>query len=230
MRYLPVGDNSISLKLHVYIDDIEDASLQADVPSSYYNRVVTSTIPRQTHGVHTIEFKLSTVINGETVYSNGITYEGAWASADDDTPIIWVGEYDSVVVNYENSYIYYMVYDPISYRNGLPAEVHLQKDGRDISQIDANYSDDGWLVWDISNVYSVGPNDFSINCRTVKTSLLINVTTEGSRDLGLTSESSLLLNINTAGRSSSEIKSQRTILQSTVNTETTTINLNNFNW
>ena len=230
LRYLPVGDNSISLKLHVYIDDIEDVSLQADVPSSYYNRVVTSTIPRQTHGVHTIEFKLSTVINGETVYSNGITYEGAWASADDDTPIIWVGEYDPVVVNYENSYIYYMVYDPISYRNGLPAEVHLQKDGRDISQIDASYSDDGWLVWDISNVYSVGPNDFSINCRTVKTSLLINVTTEGSRDLGLTSESSLLLNINTAGRSSSEIKSQRTILQSTVNTETTTINLNNFNW
>ena len=214
----------------MYIDDIEDVSLQADVPSSYYNRVVTSTIPRQTHGVHTIEFKLSTVINGETVYSNGITYEGAWASADDDTPIIWVGEYDPVVVNYENSYIYYMVYDPISYRNGLPAEVHLQKDGRDISQIDASYSDDGWLVWDISNVYSVGPNDFSINCRTVKTSLLINVTTEGSRDLGLTSESSVLLNINTAGRSSSEIKSQRTILQSTVNTETTTINLNNFNW
>ena len=108
--------------------------------------------------------------------------------------------------------------------------MHLQKDGRDISQIDASYSDDGWLVWDISNVYSVGPNDFSINCRTVKTSLLINVTTEGSRDLGLTSESSLLLNISTAGRSSSEIKSQRTILQSTVNTETTTINLNNFNW
>ncbi|MBQ5475518.1 MAG: hypothetical protein IIT65_12765, partial [Lachnospiraceae bacterium] len=95
---------------------------------------------------------MSTELNGNKIYSNSIIYEGAWASADDDTPIIWIGGYDSTVVNYENSYIYYMVYDPISYRSGLPAEVHLQKNGRDVSQIDANYSDTGWLIWDISNI------------------------------------------------------------------------------
>lgn len=230
LRYMPTGDNDLSLKLHVYIDEVEDTSLSANIPVSYYNRVVTATIPRQSHGVHKIDFRLSTVINDATIYSNTITYEGAWASADDDTPIIWIGNYDSTVINYENSYIYYMVYDPINYRSGLPAEVHLQRNGKDVSQIDANYSDNGWLIWDISNVYEVGNNEFSINCRTKTVSLSVFVTTEGSRDLGLEAESSLLVNISTAGRSSSEIKSQRSIFQSSVNTENVNINLNNFNW
>lgn len=230
LRYMPTGDRSLDLKLHVFIDDIEENSLQANIPVNYYNRVATVTIPRQQHGVHKIEFKMSTELNGNKIYSNSIIYEGAWASADDDTPIIWIGGYDSTVVNYENSYIYYMVYDPISYRSGLPAEVHLQKNGRDVSQIDANYSDTGWLIWDISNIYEVGTNDFSISCRTRTVNLTIYVTTEGSRHLGLEAESSLLININTAGRSSSEIKSQRSIFESSVNSENVSINLNNFNW
>ncbi len=36
----------------------------------------------------------------------------AWADATLDEPIIWIGQYDSTVINYENAYIQYMVYDP----------------------------------------------------------------------------------------------------------------------
>ncbi|MBQ5475517.1 MAG: hypothetical protein IIT65_12760 [Lachnospiraceae bacterium] len=47
LRYMPTGDRSLDLKLHVFIDDIEENSLQANIPVNYYNRVATVTIPRQ---------------------------------------------------------------------------------------------------------------------------------------------------------------------------------------
>jgi len=97
------------------------------------NQIVPVSIPRQSHGVHSIKFKMTTEVNGKTISSNTIEYEGAWATSGETTPIIWIGKYDKKVVNYENSYIYYMVFDPVSYGNGMPAEVHLFKDGLEVS-------------------------------------------------------------------------------------------------
>lgn len=235
LKYMPNGDTSMAMQLHVYIDGLEDNSLKKNVPVDYYNKIANVSIPRQSHGVHTIELKLSVTINGDIFYSNGITYEGAWASEGEDTPIIWVGKYDKTIINYENSYIYYMVYDPQNYANGLPAEVHLQKDGKDISTVQAYYSDDNWLVWDISNAYEAvekgeKENHFSITCRTESTNLDIIVTTEGSRELGLIDPNSLILNMSAAGRSSSEIKSERVVFNSTVNSDTVEVELKDFNW
>jgi hypothetical protein len=123
-----------------------------------------------------------------------------------------------------------MVFDPVNHKNGLPAEIHLYKDNVEVSQINAKYADEGWLVWDISNIYEVGNNNFSIACRTTKVDITCYVTTVGSRDLGLVQDKALLLNITTAGRSSTEIRSQRSVLQSTVNSNSIIANLNNFNW
>ena len=235
LKYMPIGQKDsdgnalVDFFLHTYVDDIEVPSLKQGVPASAYGRVPTIAIPRQSHGVHKISFKLSTNINGTDLYSNEIYYEGAWADANDDTPIIWIGKYDNLVVNYENSYIYYMVYDPINYTNGLPAEIHLYKENVEVSQINAKYSDDGWLIWDISNLYEVGANNFSISCRTVKIDIPIEVTTVGSRDLEIKPKDSLLVDITTAGRSSTEISSQRNILKSNTNTNVT-CTLSNFNW
>lgn len=236
LDYMPLGQKDelgnalLDLTLHVYIDGTENVSLSKDVPASYYDRIASVVIPRQPHGVHEISLRLSATINDTVLYTNAITYEGAWAAAGDDTPIIWIGQYDPVIVNYENSYIYYMVFDPVNYRNGLPAEIHLYKDNVETSQINAKYTDEGWLVWDISNIYEVGNNNFSITCRTTKVDISCYVTTVGSRDLGLAQNDALLLNITTAGRSSTEIRSQRNVLQSTVNPNSITANLNNFNW
>lgn len=236
IEYMPLGQKDSSgnalldLFLHVYIDGVEQPSLKESVPASYYDKIASVVIPRQTHGVHKIELRLSADIGETTLYTNSISYEVAWADSTEETPIIWIGKYDETIVNYENSYIYYMVFDPISYKRDLPAEVHFYKENAEISQSNVKYSDDGWLIWDISNDYTVGNNNFSIACRTTKVNIPIYVTTAGSRDLGLVSQDSLLLNMTTAGRSSSEIKSQRTVFKSTVNEDKISASLLNFNW
>ncbi len=235
LRYRPVGDSSLSFTLHTYIDN-EEFGLGTSIPAEYLNEIVPVTIERQSHGVHSIKFRMSTNISGNTVYSNVIEYEGAWAAPDNETPIIWVGKYDKTIVNYENSYIYYMVFDPVNYANGMPAEVHLYKDGIEVSQVDGIYSDDDWLVWDISNLYTVEnnqvltPNSFAIVCGGTRVNVNVNVTTEGARSLGLIAPSNLILNMTASGRSSNEIKRNRSRFESTVNTDTITATLNNFNW
>ena len=235
LRYRPIGDDSLSFVLHTYIDG-EEVGSGSPILASYLNQIVPVTIERQSHGVHQIKFRMSTNINGTNIYSNYIEYEGAWATAGVEDPIIWIGSHDTTIVNYENSYIQYMVFDPVNYANGIPAEVHLYKDGIEVSQIDAVYSKDNWLIWDISNLYTVNENqtittnNFAIVCGGTRVNISLNVTTEGSRELGLVAPNNLILNMTTAGRSSSEIKRNRSKFLSTVNSDITTVTLNNFNW
>ena len=235
LKYRPIGDESLPFTLHTYVDG-EEIGNGAPIPVSYLNQIVPVTIERQSHGVHSIQFRMSTIINNTTIYSNTIDYEGAWATPEEETPIIWIGKYDQTIVNYENSYIYYMVFDPVNYANGMPAEVHLYKDGIEVSQIEGNYSEDNWLVWDISNLYTVNENqtitqnNFAIACGGTRVNIAINVTTEGSRSLGLIAPSNLILNMSSAGRSSNEIKRNRSRFLSTVKTDTINATLNNFNW
>jgi hypothetical protein len=235
LKYRPVGDSSLSFTLHTYIDGQEVGS-GTSIPSSYLNQIVPITINRQSHGVHKIELNMSTNIGGTLVYSNTIEYEGAWATSGNETPIIWIGGYDQTIINYENSYIYYMVFDPVNYANGMPAEVHLYKDGIEVSQIDAQYSDDNWLVWDISNLYTLNANEentlnnFAIVCGGTRVNILVNVTSKGSRELGLVSPAHLILNMTAAGRSSNEIRRNRTKLESTVKPNESSAILSNFNW
>jgi len=48
----------------------------------------------------------------------------AWADIDNnDSPIVWIGNYDETVIQYENSYVQYMVLDPEAYKAGLPATI-----------------------------------------------------------------------------------------------------------
>ncbi|MBO7080178.1 MAG: hypothetical protein J6W64_10375 [Bacilli bacterium] len=48
------------------------------------------------------------------------------------TPIVWIGNYDPVIVNYEYSYIKYMIYDPLVLDGDEGAEVLLYKNGTEI--------------------------------------------------------------------------------------------------
>ena len=230
LQYKPIGDPSIALTLHCYVDNDEIPSLRQTIPSSNYGRVASVAVPRQTHGVHQITLNVSTLLGETEIVSNSITYEGAWASNDDNTPIIWIGKHDETIINYENSYIYYMVYDPVAQATGVPANIYLYRGSVEIAQVEAEYNADNWLVWDISNVYEVGDNTLSIACRTSKVDISAFVTTEGSRDLGLVAQDTLLVNMTTAGRSSTEIKSQREIFKSTVNENNITAILKDFNW
>ena len=211
IKYTPIGDadSKIVEYLHVYIDGSEDISYNKVIPTANYGRSVPLTIKRQQHGSHTIELAISAQTNGEDIYTEKVQYEGAWATAGNETPIIWIGNYDSLVVNYENSYIQFMVYDPVAYAANIPATIQIYKDAKVISEMSMTFTNSEWYILDISAMYEVGTNIFSIACRSEKKDVTVEVTTEGSRDLGLINEESLVLSYTSAGRSNMEIKSSK---------------------
>ena len=228
VKYYPIADENLALTQHVYVDDAEVISLRKSLLASNYGKSNTVQIPGQSHGVHNITIKVSSYINGEELYSEGITYQGAWAVSGEETPIIWVGNYDEVIINYETSYIEFMVYDPLAAINSAPANVILYKENVEIGQMDVPYSNNGFIKWDISTIYEVGDNNYSIACRSAKVDVYNYVTTEGSRDLGLEDEEALMMNFSTAGRSNNEVLSQRVIFTDKKNNIPAI--LSGFNW
>ena len=235
IQYIPVGDDSLVTTLHVYIDGTEYSELnkvlKKEGVSNPYNQSNTLIIPKQNHGSHTITLQSSISINGLEKYSNSLNYELAWTEENNNIPVIWVGNYDPVVINYENSYIKYMVYDPLVGET-IPANVSLYKNGQLISEVTVDYASSmstGWAEWDISNAYDVGSNVFSIVCRGAKKDIEIYVTNEGARDLSLKQPNSLLINYTSAGRSNLEIKSKRKIWSDTTG-HTDSATLTGFNW
>ena len=239
LEYIPVGptdekNRNLVETLHVYIDGEEDLSYKKDLRRGNFNTTNTINIAKQTHGSHTISLAVSATVNNVSIMSDPIDFDVAWANIgnedatlDDDAPIIWIGGYDETVINYENSYVRYMVLDPIAYKQGLPATIQLYKDGVMLNEFTLNYSTEGWAEWDISAIYSVGTNLFSIACRSAKKDFIINVTEEGSRELGLAKDSSLILNYTTAGRSNLELKSARSVWKDSKGSQAT---LTGFNW
>lgn len=235
IQYIPVGNDSLVTTLHVSIDGTEypelNKVLKKEGVSNPYNQSNTLIIPKQNHGSHTITLQSSVSINGLEKYSNSLNYELAWTEENNNIPVIWVGNYDPVVINYENSYIKYMVYDPLVGET-IPANVSLYKNGQLISEVAVDYASSmstGWAEWDISNAYDVGSNVFSIVCRGAKKDVEIYVTNEGARDLSLKQPNSLLINYTSAGRSNLEIKSKRKIWSDTTG-HTDSATLTGFNW
>jgi homoserine acetyltransferase len=109
-----------------------------------------------------------------------------------------------------------MVYDPVKEANGLSSTVYKYKDGIKLMESNESYNASSWLLWDITNAYSVGTQRFSIACGNTIVDIPIEVTTEGSRDLGLANAVTLMSNFTAAGRSNSEVKSTRSVWASTV--------------
>lgn len=229
LYYTPIGDPSISETFHVYIDGVEVSS--EPIKTSSYNQPASVSIEHQTHGLHKIELNVSTTIGLNTLESDKISFEAAWVDPNDTTPIIWTGEYDPVVVKYENASIPFMVYNPEDVGK-RPSSVILYKDGVQVSELEVEYSSSNWVYWDISSLYEEGANTFSIQCGTVSKSIQITVTTEGSRELGIVEENkgSLLMNFTAAGRSSSELQSTRNLWVSETKSRTTNAILEGFNW
>ena len=233
LEFIPVGPTDEKNKnlvevLHVYIDGEEDNSYKRELRRGNFNTTNTINISKQAHGSHNIELAVSAVVNNTSVTSDKISFDVAWADIDnEDLPIIWIGNYDETVINYENSYVQYMVLDPEAYKSGLPATIQLYKDGVMLNEFNLSYSTDGWAEWDISAIYEVGMNQFSIACRGVKKDFSIFVTTEGSRELGLVKESSLIMNYTSAGRSNLELKTNRIIWKDSKGSQAA---LSGFNW
>lgn len=232
LNFIATGATHTTETLHVYIDNEEllEEGFPKTLRAETDGRSQSIQIPEQSHGVHEVTLQMTTTINNITLTSNSITYQCAWMAAGATTPIVWIGNYDPVIVNYEYSYIKYMIYDPLVLDGDEGAEVLLYKNGTEIGQVIVNYSDHDWISWDITALYDVGPNIFSISCRGVKVDLNITVTNEGSRDLSLAESGSLLANYSTTGRSNDEILSTKTTFSSSTALANSTATLTNFNW
>ena len=221
-----VGSPSLDETLHVYIDGVEDQSLQQSVRVSSSEKTVT--IPAQAHGSHIIGLNVSTEVNEITMYSDTIEYELAWADESSTIPVIWTAEYNSTVIQYENFEVKYQVYDPLMSGNGRDDyfTVYIYKNGALFSEVSRKYIAGQWLTLDLTESYDVGNNQYTIACGTASKLITFYVTTEGSRDLGLTHTDSLIMNLSATGRSNDEIAVNRPIWTSG-RYETT---FNNFNW
>ena len=220
------GDYNLDETLHVFIDGNEDYSLSQPVKVGSSEKTVV--VPAQSHGSHIISLSVSTDINGITMTSDSINYEVAWAGEDETSPIIWVADYDKTVIQYENFVIQYQVYDPLASGNGRDDQfsVYIYKRGALYSEVSRKYTAGKWLTLDLTESYDVGDNDYTIVCGSSSKSINFNVTTKGSRDLGLVQEDSLIMNLSATGRSNDEISVNRPIW----NSGAYVTQFDNFNW
>ena len=176
---------------------------------------------------------VSTVISDNTMTSNAIVYEVAWRDSEDTTPVIWVGEYSSTAIQYNEIVIPFMVYNPATEIYNQTTKVYLTCNGVEIptSPIQVKYDVNNWIRWDVTNLVEAGPdegreNNLIISCGSTSRKITFRVTTEGSRDLGLINENALVLNLVSTGRSNSETTNSRENWGfGSYNTEFT-----NFNW
>lgn len=233
VNYFIKGGNSLALTIYPSIDGILADNLVASVNPGTTVRSVR--IPAQPHGVHTISLKLGAAIRGNVVYSDEISYELAWADPNESTPLIWVQEYADTVIQYEKCVIKYMVYDPAKVATGSRAEVQLIDSilNEEIATVYPQYSSSSidWLTWDLTESYHVGANRFLIQCGTENKEINFNVTTEGSRDLGLVDSGALILNLSSAGRSNEESAAKRAAWGYNYEDEIiTTTTFKDFNW
>lgn len=233
VNYYIDGGTGFNLKVYPSIDGVAAKSLEAEVSPGTTTRSVR--VPVQSHGVHTIGIKVGTLTASGLVYSDEITYEIAWVDPNDTTPLIWIKDYPSTVVQYENCVINYMVYDPVKALTGSKTEVNLLDTliNEEISTVYPQYSNSStsWLTWDLTENYHVGNNIFTIQCGTASKDIIFSVTTEGSRDLGLVDSGVLRLNLSSTGRSNEESLAKRTTWSYTdVDNREYTTTFTNFNW
>lgn len=75
---------------------------------------------------------VSTVISDNTMTSNAIVYEVAWRDNEDTTPVIWVGEYSSTAIQYNEIVIPFMVYNLATEIYNQTTKVYLTCNGVEI--------------------------------------------------------------------------------------------------
>ena len=243
LTFTVIGDsNEVVVTPHLFIDGDEISSSDHRLaPFLLSSSKKTLTLPRQVHGVHTVEIYLTTVLDGVQLRTDSINYELAWIDNSSDVPLIWFESLPETVINYDNVIIKYQVYNPTTEANHTTATVNLLQERTPIpnSPIAVSYNQNQWLEWDISSLYKINGiadtvNNFSIACGAVRRDFSFIVTSKGARELGLVNENSLALNLSSAGRSNNEDVSVRNSWSYTnLNIdppETYSTNFINFNW
>lgn len=217
---MPVGEGiTKTLKLYVdgkLIDTRENittsgASIELAIPANTLS-----------HGSHNLRIVLSN--SAETVFCE-LSYEIATFDSSNNTPIIWLGEYSTSIVDHDVLTIPYMVYDPVDPNH---AEVYYYLNNNKLaSTYGVSYSSTSWAQWRVIN-YKVGSNALKIETTNGKAEKTFTVSVEqDSRNMNIV-EGGLLI-YDAEGRSNQENMSSKTTWLSTGSAKTA-VEFNNFNW
>ena len=235
VSYIPIGDKNSGLveRLHVYIDSVELELDKKDyeIKPAYYGRSVSINIREQSHGLHIIELAISTELDNITIFTDRISYEIAWIDMNSTLPVIWVGEYSKNITQYDVLQIPFLFYHPQKDPQNLESKIELYQNNTRVSTLELSFSSpkiNNWFIFDVTDYYTIGKNNFSIKCENVVHEIDFYVN-PSDIDLTLAKSNNLMMNFSTIGRSSLETKNIRPIFQSNTS-NTYQADLKNFNW
>lgn len=226
-KCIPVGVG-LTKTLRIYVDNVLQNSLTKTITNS--GQEVSIDVPAQSHGAHTIKAILSTVSGTGEVETTPLEYEVAWIEPDNASPVIWLNNYPSSVVEHSKIAIEYMIYSPEN-NNKISVNHYVNGDKLPTSPIEISNSTSSWETWYVSQ-YNIGKNSFTIECdgTSVSRTIEIAVTADTERDMNILT-SGLYLNLDPVGRSNKEnISSRPSWSYTDGNGNTTTVGFNNFNW
>ena len=217
----PVGVN-IQKTLKLYVDS-KLVDSRTNILTSGASVELTIPAKTLTHGTHKVKIVLSNL--AETV-SCELDYEIAIVQNGNMTPIIWLGDYTSSIVDHDALSVPYMVYNPEDPNHG---EVYYYLNGTKLaSTYEVAYSSTAWAYWRVIN-YIVGNNTLKIETTNGKAEKVFTVKVEqDSRNMNVITTDALLL-YDAEGRSNKENASSKMSWLSTGSLKTA-VEFNNFNW
>lgn len=208
------------------------------ISANSLNETYDITIPSSycTHGPHSVRVDLYQSINGVRGQGveNPIQFEIA-VVAGSNTPIVWLGDYQSTYYTYDSIQIPYLAYDPDSPNE---ATVYLYKNYVQYKDEERSVTDrSSFSIWEISDANNEATNYYQIACGStndLRKASMREITfkvEQDKRDLTVAKQNYLRLNFDPKGRSNSESKTKRSRWSYTDNQGTTiAASFNNFNW
>ena len=171
-----------------------------------------------THGSHTIRIELwqGIVVSGkwkEGIMVTPIEFEIGVFAAGNETPVIWLGNYQEEYYNYDPIKIPFLVYDPA---NTGSARITLKKNGTEIasSPRDINTTKlDKWNYFEITDADLDMVNRYSIGCGDVERSISFMVAKDPNRKMEAVKSDYLKLTFESRGRSNNESVVNRQLWQ-----------------
>lgn len=152
-RYVPYGD--ISKTIHFELDG--DAETLGTTTVTTSGRTQTITIPRQSHGAHSLKVWATAVVGSETISTNSLYFDIMFVEDGNNTPIIGCAYDGSDAEQYTSKIFEYYVYTP----GNLNSSVVLAIDGETVSTLTVNRLAQQW---------NYKPLDFGDKVLTITTS------------------------------------------------------------
>lgn len=198
---------------------------------TFQSILVKDYVPEITHNYHKVKIVLSQLMGNEKGYSVApLEFEVAIKDANNDKPIIWLGDYKEVYYQYDNIQIPFKVY----VSSGIP-KVSLYKDNKKIGERTISDSTE-FSIFEIV--------DFDLNARNhyiiaydedpeniVQRNIYFRVEQDPNRlDFGIQKSSYLTLNFDASGRSNEESPLKRANWTYENGDFSTVAKFENFNW